>query len=333
MGFYRFMASKYMDDTLKGKLRFTSLSYYRLMEKVWDDGWIGDCQEGQAFTTIDKLDLPPGVDVDGARKKLEDARMIKGSGFHLTISNLINVSEENGFVLCFAKGELNDLKKEMLRDGYDSCASFRDLDLIARKIYESGVDGEGRRLSDIFDRPIVKDVSYGANQFELREVEGFVRGSALVKREKYIEQNECRIFFSPKVDLDIDFVNVSVDLSGGYVVEEFRLAPIPASISKRLDDIEDPLVLLGNIRNKIYSLGGEEGLALYKQSQGRAALLAYWQLRKDHRWHRLDTFFCMSNHNGGSMAQFTRLLDQYFELVTGMDYWGVANWAHSLRSN
>lgn len=335
MGFYRFMASRYMDKTLGGELRLTSLSYYRLMEKLWDDEWIGDSQEGQAFTTIDHLDLPAGQDVDGARGKLEAARFISGSGVNLKINGLTNIAEENGFILSFAYGDLRTLKDEMLRDGYDSCVRFQCIESLACIMYERGVDGSGRKISDFFHAPVVSQVSYEANEHNLRDVDGFVSGSAFVKRVMYKEQKEFRIFFALKAPMDVDFVEVSLVLPVDSICEEFRNVPISESIQKPdLKVVEDPLARLGEIRNMIHSAeGGDSRLKIFNESLGKDALLAYWQLRKEHRSNRLDTFFCMKVQHGGTMTHFVYLLDKYFSTVKGMSDWEVAGWLYELQSS
>jgi len=334
MGFYRFMASRYMDKTLGGELRLTSLSYYRLMERLWGNEWIGDNQEGQAFTTIDHLDLPAGQDVDGARGKLEAARLISGSEVDLKINGLTIISEENGFILSFAYGDLHTLKDEMLRDGYDSCVRFQCIESLACNMYQSGVDGSGRKISDFFLAPVVSCVSYKVNEHNLRDVDGVVSGSAFAKRVKYKEQNEFRIFFALKAPMDVDFVEVSVALPVDAICEEFRSVPISKSIQKLdLKVVEDPLERLGEIRNIIYRTeGGEARVMIFNEFLWKDALLAYWQLRKDYRSSRLDTFFCMKVQHGGTMTNFVYLLDTYFSMVKGMSDWEVDGWLSELQS-
>lgn len=332
MGFYRFVESRHLDSVLRGELRFTALAYYRLMEMVYEDEWIGDSQEGQAISRIKSLSLAAGEDQNGLRKKLEAVGLMLGQNVDLKISNTNFTFEENGFILSFAVGELEDLKQSMWRDSYDACLSFTDIEALASYVYQHGTDGQGRKASDLFYEPVVDAVVYGVNEVDLLAVEKHLEGSPLLKREKYINQKECRIFFKPKIDLDVDVVTFALNVPDGYIVEEFRNTA-PPQIKKWIEPetFPDPfgkLVEMGlaikSVRRSHDELTNDKKELI--TSYVRVAKFAYWQLRQDRtlehgRCSRLDSFFCMKNYNGGSITHFVYLLDKYFKRVAGMPEW------------
>lgn len=329
MGFYRFVESRYLDDALRGELRFTALSYYRLMEKVYEDDWIGDSHEGVAITKLKELSLSPGKDQDGARKKLENVGFGCGSGVNIDIKDAEFICEENGFILSFAVGDFDELKDEMWRDDYDACLSFVDIETLASYVYVHGVDKKsGRKASDLFCYPLVGLVVYGENEVDFLLVDTCLEASPLLKREKYGGQKECRIFFKPKMYLDVDVVTLVMDIPKGYVVEKFRnISPPRIKEWIEPETFPDPLEKLREVRKAIHAaLRQHEDFINFEKELVRSyvctAKFAYWQLRQDrslekNRWHRLDTFFCNQNTHGGEIVHFLYLLDKYFSRVTG----------------
>lgn len=148
MGFYRFMRSKHVNSVLSGEFRFGSLMYYRLLESVYEDEWIGDSEEGRVITVIKDFYSENGQQNIAERKWLDEMGVSVGEA-EIYMKDSKFIREINGYVLCFAVGERAELETTMLNDDYDSCVSFPDVPLMAKLLYERGVDSQGRPVSDI----------------------------------------------------------------------------------------------------------------------------------------------------------------------------------------
>lgn len=326
MGIYRFMESQHIGQLLKGELRFTALSYYRLLEKVYQDHWIGDCHEGHTITRID-TELISGQDDCGMRQKLADLKILSGDSTSVKMSGVQYIDRVDGFILSFAVGELEDLSKRMSRGSYDACAVFNDIHLIAKIVYETGLTSDGCAVSDVFFPPEVGPVTYDGNEVDLSSSDGHLPASPLLKRKMYKDQQEWRIYFRPRVLMDLDVVTVSADFPDGCIQQQFRDAVTPPGDPwPDLGIIEKPLEVLQKIGHSIFlerMISDSDEVAKYfADVHYRSALLAYWQLRKEHRWSTMDFYFSMDDFAvvvSGLMAK----LDHYEVRVTGVDRFDI----------
>ena len=339
MGFFRFMSSRYVEDVLGGKLRFTSLSYYRLMEVVYDDCWIGDIQEGVTHAHIEELSIEPGVDSNGMRALLKDQKILDvGEDANVTVKGARVSIEHNGYVLCFAAGELSELKESMWEGDYDACVSFVSIEYLARSLYLHGVTGEGVQVSDVFHPPVIGYVTYADMSVDLTTVSAPVSGSPFLKRTKYSGQQEYRIFFEPKKKVNRDNISICAEFPEGLICKVFSETKPPRKKEMvALKEFDDPLDVLrivhckmmrSHTRNfegsweedfegylRLFDIREAEEVNDFRNLYFRDALLAYWQLRKSVPFERLDQIFCREYFSRSVITNFLSALEEYMLLV------------------
>ena len=324
MSFYRFMDSRYLDDVLAGRFRFTSLAYYRLLEKIFEDEWIGDAHEGLAVITAADINLPAGRDPDGMREKLKALGIFNGDGSTVKIGSVQIALFVEGFVLCFAVGEIEELKLSMLNDAYNGCLVFSDVKSLAVHIYRSGILSDGRSVSDVFHPPAVDYVSYVCNGFNLADVESFAQGSPFVKREKYNGQNEYRIFFAPKhaEAVDVDVVTITVPSPEKYVAEEIRGESVGAH-GQGAEDYKVALFRLYEIRG-IFESEYRSNSCLYNSVKDdvrqwplyKDMMISYWEARKKLISKKMD--YMIFSDTERSAFSFSFYLDGYLSDVAAL---------------
>lgn len=338
MGFYRFMRSKHVDSVLGGEFRFGSLMYFRLLESVYEDEWIGDSEEGRVTTVINDFYSENGQQNIAERKWLAEKGVSVGNA-EIYMNNSKFISEINGYVLCFAVGERAELDGTMLKDEYDSCVSFPDVPLIANLLYERGVDSQGRPASHIFEYPRFDFVDYSSKGFVFGQMNGCQQVSPFVKRDKYKGQKEYRIFFQPKVYLDDDFIILKIADVNGLVVEELRGCDVK---DKALPTLVEPISVYVRILQELYdglnserdrkyrlarslygfdfshdsSLMGDE-VELFCRKYRKSSVRAYWVLRTEYglKCSRLDQSFSMTNYNGGEITLLLHSLKKYLSSI------------------
>lgn len=331
MAFYRFMSTKYIDDTLSGKIRFGRFHYYRMFECLYDD-WIGDSQDGVTTSITGYLDFKDGNVSEEMQEKLRVLGAHIPNGASVELDGLTVLHDCDGFILSFSRGEYDDLKARMANDEYDACVRFESIDLIAKCIYENGIIPGCGKVSDYFHPPEVGDVQYGVNTafVENDDILGF---NPLLKRQKYAGQQESRIVFSPIKDFPGDFLSIEVQFPEGSLMEEFRYEGPPKSRVES-DKFDDPLQFLREIRSELvrssiedydayFKLSNEEKLKLHLDnhaskmawlnSDGRKKKVAhaYWQLRNsDKRYvdYDLEWYFYAYPYDWHHLAAKLQLL-------------------------
>lgn len=338
MGFYRFMRSKHVDSVLGGEFRFGSLMYYRLLECVYEDEWIGDSEEGRVITAINNFYSKNGRQNIAERKWLDEMGVSVGNA-EIYMNDCKFISEINGYILCFAVGERAELDMKMLNDEYNSCVSFPDVPFMAKLLYEHGVDSQGRPASHVFEYPHFDFVDYSSKKFVFGEMNGCQQVSPFVKRDKYKEQKEYRIFFQPKAYLDDDFIILKIGNVNGLVVEELRGGDVKAEASTTLVEPRSVYVRIlqelydgiSSERDRKYrlarslygydfshdsSLMGDE-VELFCREYRKSSLRAYWVLRTEYglKCSRLDQSFSMTSYNGGDITLLLHALKKYLSSV------------------
>jgi hypothetical protein len=168
LGQYKFLDSIYIDNLLRGQIHFRRLVYYRLMEVVTKDYWIGDASEGVALTKIENLSIGPDAPDPLSQRRLAEAgiiRMVEGASVSIRDCTIVN--EVDCFVFCFSLGDLKQLTNIMCDPdrpdyAYDGCVSLAEPAALADAILHMGiVDG-----SPVGDKFVV---SVGPVDYELAE--------------------------------------------------------------------------------------------------------------------------------------------------------------------
>uniref|UniRef100_UPI003D10CAAB hypothetical protein n=1 Tax=Rhodopila sp. TaxID=2480087 RepID=UPI003D10CAAB len=240
MGQYKFLDSRYIDNLLRGQLRFGRLIYYRLLEVVTKDQWIGDTSEGLALTKIQNLSITPAAPNPLAQRRLEEARIVKMvEGSSVNISNCTFVNEVDCFVFCFSQGDLKHLKDIMCDPvrpdyAYDGCVSLPTPEALARAVLQTGIV-DGRPVGDKFI------VSVGAANYELAAhdflKDGVAPANPFKKDRRYIAQQEARIVLIPREPIQCDFVSVTIASPSTLFREQFRCLPLAKeAVAERFRD-------------------------------------------------------------------------------------------------
>lgn len=338
MGIYKFVSSRYIDDVLDGKFFFRPLMYFRLLEVVNGDDLddlIGDREEGRVTINVDNVKIASGVVGNNVRGKLSKLGISGGGGIEIKSSSFVKGIE--GFVFCCSAGELSGLKKPMMKDEYDSCVSFPDIKALVEKLYYHGLCDDGRAVSDVFCPPDARYVNYCEEPISFDEISDKFSVSPFIKRKKYVEQQEFRIFLQPKQTLDVDSITLKINPLG-LVVEEIRgdvlqkLTPeiTPESLEVSLGKLKEIVVRMRARRDEytdfiIRALGIEALHAAertyevdeFNKFDKVPAFLAYWNLRNQYKYRcsRVDRFFVLENKNGGAITGFITYMSDYCHRV------------------
>jgi hypothetical protein len=239
MGQYKFLDSRYIDSLLGGQIRFGRLIYYRLLEVVTKDEWIGDASEGVALTHVENISITSEAPNPIARKRLEEARIVKmGDGSSVSFTNSTFIREVDCYVFCFSVGELRQLTDTMCDPGrpdyaYDGCVSIVDPVTLASAIARTGTVN-GIPVSDKF---VVSagPVDYRPTAHDFFR-DGVAPANPFKKHHRYSAQQEARIVLTPREPFHSDFVSVTIGSPAILFSEQFRHLPIrkePAASPRR----------------------------------------------------------------------------------------------------
>jgi hypothetical protein len=235
MGEYKFLDRKYIDRLLGGEILFRRLIYYRLLEVVTQDQWIGDASEGVARTAIDYALVSPADPKPTLRRKLEEARLVKmDDNSTVKITNMTLTAEVDCFVFCFSSGDLTRLAETMCATdkpeyAYDGCVSILDPTVLAQAIYDSGKLG-GRPIRDNFS-VTVGPVSYYEAVAQDFLTGGMPSADPFKKDRRYAAQREMRIVLMPRNPIESDSAVVIVDKPDTLFREEFCPLPIGKKVA------------------------------------------------------------------------------------------------------
>lgn len=237
-GIYKFLDKEDLHFILeKGNFKFGRLKYYRLLEAVTGDQWIGDLNEGIHITESGKIEISPENPNLEAREELAKARIAQVSESSTLIMEGVKIiSQRDCFVLSLADGDLDALAQAMCSQepgklGYDGCIEILDLTKLASLIHLNGKLPDGSRVSNLFT------IEVGGVKYEVLEPHDFQSslfippGDAFLKSKTYSAQCEVRIVLYPKERMENDHVFVSVDLPPNILID--RTPNLPATpISK-----------------------------------------------------------------------------------------------------
>lgn len=318
MASFRFMSGQRIDAALQGKFRLNTLHYYRLLEVLHGDEWIGDIMEGVAPTRLDGIHLKGGGDQPELRKHLSDAGILKdphGYIEDLRIDDSLFIDQVEGCILCFSEGDFETLQSTMCTGGYNSAIKIEGLAAFANHMYQYGQTKDGP-LRDIVWPPEVGRVSY-TNEVVDFKTQGRLKVSPFLKQKKYLDQAEVRIFFPLRNRSFDDPIDVECFPPDGMIAEVCRNVPTsPSNIKDRIkfegDAVKELLIIIGEIDGFIPKLNEQPDLAwVVKDRYLRRALSAYWELRDETRYRNLEDVFVSIVWRKNSVWEFRTFLMEY----------------------
>lgn len=176
-------------------LKFGRLAYYRLLENVYDDQWIGDAQDGVTRSVV-------SFEIHDQPIDHPDRDLARQAGFNIAPGSRVVVRGMNiakfvdGFVLSLSVGNLEPLSAAMCRaadrPNYNACIEIGVAELI-EAVKNSTF--EGRPISETFtvehDFIIYLDDSPGDGRT-------IAPADPFRKRSIYRSQSEYRIFLLPR---------------------------------------------------------------------------------------------------------------------------------------
>jgi hypothetical protein len=238
MGFYKFLDSEHVDKLLGGSVKFTRLSYYRMLELVSNDRWIGDKDEGVARTHVGDMV------VDGSDPRTLAMLNRTGAfyfppnfGSKATLSgNVLVKSGPNPHIFCFSCGALDDLKDAMCGtkaqgSPYDACVEILNVLGLMKAV------GHGliRNMDGAPFRTAFKKVGGGAVKYsghdKMLDDQGALLPSCLRKKSIYTRQQEFRLALEPPNDLAPDDLFLEIGSTAGLLVERFRHLPVGKEVA------------------------------------------------------------------------------------------------------
>jgi hypothetical protein len=251
MGQYKFLDSRYIDCLLGGQIRFGRLMYYRLLEVINKDPWIGDASEGVTVTTIDHVSISP----DASRlQETSPIRLGDASPFtSFTITDARFVQEMNDcFVFCFSLGDLTQLTQTMCDPdrpdyAYDGCVSIVEPCSLADTILHTGIV-DGKRIKDGFNVSVGR-VNYELFVHDFLKEGGVAPADPFRKHPRYSAQQEVRVVLHPHTTSNADN-SLTVTVADPTILfkEQFRCLPLPKSTtSKATQGQRSPLDLFNVI--------------------------------------------------------------------------------------
>lgn len=153
MSTFKFLHAKDIPSVLGGSVLFGSARYYRLMEVVFEDKWIGDKNEGVWRGFMGPISITPENRDESLVNRLEQlgiANVSKGGTF---VGKRIDIIIEcDDYIFSVSKGDLPDLARVMLNPsqplgGYDGCVEIFDLEQFRNHLWNHGTIN-GRSIKD-----------------------------------------------------------------------------------------------------------------------------------------------------------------------------------------
>lgn len=334
MSLYRFLDSQHVSGILNGQIRVGNLNYYRLLEIVTGDKWIGDKEEGIARNTLSAISITPENRDSKTLEILEEnniAQIAPGSTFICSQINII--SYVNCFIWSMSLGELRDLKPIMTNPEnslytYNSCIEIMNVAAFSRHLMTYGTIN-GEPAGKLFTNIGQNRVEYLGNEGDLRN--GKIQASPFLKSPIYKTQAEFRFAFylrnpSKEDHIFIDFPEPQKFIRHVFTEERKKEEATPKDLPSAKDLItvlNDALERHDNRKQLSteahYRLSGEEYSKQsslldkefeddFYQNHFQSIVQAYWGLReKGHKSSRMDDELC----NMHSVYHFHHTLAEY----------------------
>jgi len=229
---FKFLHRDHLPLLLRGQILLGGLLYYRLLERVYEDSWKGDAEEGRQVTDVNgTFDLSDSNDRGAV--ELKRLGVLLGSGsFHAQNVQLFGAIDR--FIFACSVGDLAELVPEMTtsKDRYDACVGIRGVRCFADALWADGELEDGRAVRDVFSYPLSGRVAYDAKRHRLQD--GTVpMPSPFRKRPFYERQREFRIVFKSRNDpIERDHVTINC-ASAAHLLEE-----IPLDLASHTGEVE-----------------------------------------------------------------------------------------------
>jgi hypothetical protein len=200
--FYKFLDRQWVTTLLSGQLLFRNVDYFRLLEVVTADRWIGDQGEATSTTIIENMQYR------GGERRSDDQKIMETIGGIYIGENVGNVSfgkvevinHFNGYVFCFSQGDIGGLVEAMCapertKYAYAGCVEIADARHLAQIILEHGTI-LGVPVAEKFS-VLCGAVSYLDSDTKLSK-EKLAGGDPFRKAREFQAQKEVRIVLAPK---------------------------------------------------------------------------------------------------------------------------------------
>jgi hypothetical protein len=232
-GIYKFLDKEHLPSILeKVSLKFGRLKYYRLLEAVTGNQWIGDLNEGVCVTESGKIEISPESPNLEAKQALAKARIAHvNESTTLIMEEAKFISQVDCFVLSLAAGDLDTLVQAMCSQGhgnfgYDGCIEIPDLSQLEQLIRSNGKLSDGSCVSELFAIEVDKVRYEALTPHDFQSSLAIPPGDPFRKSEIYSTQCEVRVVLYPKERMEIDHVFVSVDFPPKFLIERPLNLPI-----------------------------------------------------------------------------------------------------------
>lgn len=195
---FKFMPKTYLEDFLRGRLRISTLEYFKNME---GPPWIADPDEGLAKIKMDFTFKKADPDSSEHRRKLASLGTLVGNADDIQFTNSKIVRESAPtYVFCVSDEPFETVRRAMCEEApenyrYDACVEITDMETLAGSL-GSGVIDDGTRFSEAFNR-----YAFGKVRYEKRELD-FISDTSLhvnpfLKHQRFAGQQELRLIFEP----------------------------------------------------------------------------------------------------------------------------------------
>lgn len=180
---YKFLRSEHLPALLGGSVRLGSLGYYRLLEGLSGDDWIGDKSEARVNAQIaDGLYTAPG-------------------GGHIRFTNCTPLVTGDGYVFSFSRGDFDPLSALFQQsrpgmDGYSGCVRVLDADRLRHALARGTIANGALAGSTLHSlgRVELQEVTYkDSPPLQLHPFGALPKGNPFLKSAKFSTQSEVRI--------------------------------------------------------------------------------------------------------------------------------------------
>lgn len=299
---------------LEGCLRVGNARYYRLLELVSGDEWIGDKAEATAVGDTGPLSITPSNSDPKTLQMLEDNRIANispGSSF-IVKDGVKIISYAHCYIFSFSVGVLENLKSIMCdttrpQYAYNGCLEILDIEGLCECLWSKGKVDE-KPLQEFFTKMEHGAVKYSGQLNDPWSAP--IQADPFLKAQKYTSQSEYRIIFHSRPETKGDHKTIlfpDVDKFFRIAFQDLTSSPPSKKSQKRTK--KETVTHLANIQKIMKKQSDKESQlfidrhdnALEESARMRAEfneefvahhlrplIEAYWALRSHHPSEELD---------------------------------------------
>lgn len=305
-----------------GRLRFGRLGYYRLMERIFDDEWIGDMHEGISVTRFD--DVWISRTDQSSRQRIAKLGIDIGEESTARIVCTRSIRMVDTFVLSLCFGYPSEFESQMCsqedgRPGYDTLVLLTDVNSIVDSLLTSAHIESIGLIRDHFSHVAAGRVTYADNELEFSGGHDAI-ASSFLKRPKYAGQKEFRIVLTPKAPITPDHVIVELGRPVDGQVIQLR-PPLFAHPENPRESLDIAKIVLSDSVDQLRTLRRQalsDEVDVFERQHRRNIGRSYWTLREaGHRSPDLDHLLSVPYFNGGSLTGIIFSLERYVNSLSG----------------